>query len=251
VPTAVLVHGAFHGGWCWRKVSALLAAQGWTVFAPSLTGLGERAHLATADTSLDTHVQDALALFEAEELSDVVLCGHSAGGSVVTAVADRVPDRVSHLIYLDAVIPHSGESVFDVVGDAEGVPAAFRALAVETDGWTVPPVLFTPEAFGVTDPHDAAWLARRMRAHPLRALADPVVLFGAPDLIARQTYVRCEGFPVDYGERMVERASTERKAAVHRTRSGHDLMITDPELVARLIATSHDNGRTHGRKTAK
>lgn len=238
MPTAVLVHGAFHGGWCWRKVSALLAAEGWAVFAPSLTGVGERTHLATPETGLETHVQDVLSVFEAEELSDVVLCGHSAGGAVVTAVADRIPDRISHLIYLDAVIPHPGESVFDVVGDAEGVPAAFRALAAESDGWTIPPVLFTPEAFGVTDPHDAAWLARRMRAHPLRALADPVVLAGRPDLISSQTYVRCEGFPVDFGERMVERASTERKAAVHRTLSGHDLMITDPEFVARLLVSS-------------
>jgi pimeloyl-ACP methyl ester carboxylesterase len=119
VPAAVLVHGAFHGGWCWRKVSALLTARGWTVFAPSLTGLGERAHLATSDIGLETHVQDVLSLFEADELSDVVLCGLSAGGAVVTAVADRVPERISHLIYLDAVIPHSGESVFDVVGEAE------------------------------------------------------------------------------------------------------------------------------------
>lgn len=243
MPTAVLVHGAFHGGWCWRKVSALLAAEGWTVFAPSLTGLGERAHLATPETGLETWVQDVLALFEVEELSDVVLCGHSAGGAVVTAVADRIPERIAHLIYLDAVVPHSGESVFDVVGDSEGVPAAFRALAAESDGWTIPPVLFPPEAFGVTDPEDAAWLARRMRPQPLRVLADPIVLSGAPDLITTQTYVRCEGFPVEYGERMVERASTERKAAVHRTPAGHDVMITDPEFVARLIVSS--------RKTAK
>lgn len=238
MPTAVLVHGAFHGGWCWRKVSVLLTAQGWTVFAPTLTGLGERAHLATAETGVDTHIQDVLAVLETEELSDVVLCGHSAGGAVVTAVADQVPDRISDLIYLDAVIPHSGESVFDVVGDAEGIPAAFRALAAETEVAMVPPVVFTPEGFGVTDPDDAAWVARRMGAHPLRALADPVALSGPPDLVSRQIYVRCEGFPVDFGERMVERASTERKAAVHRTPAGHDVMITDPEFVARLIVSS-------------
>ena len=238
MPTAVLVHGAFHGGWCWRKVSGLLAAEGWTVIAPSLTGLGERVHLATPQTGVEAHIQDVLALFDAEELSDAVLCGHSAGGAVVTAVADRIPERIAHLIYLDAVIPHSGESVFDVVGDAEGVPAAFRALAAESDGWTIPPVLFSPEAFGVVDPHDAAWLTRRMRPQPLRVLADPVPLSGPPDLITHQTYVRCDGFPVEYGERMVERATAERKAAVHRTPAGHDVMITDPEFVARLIASS-------------
>jgi pimeloyl-ACP methyl ester carboxylesterase len=105
--TAVLVHGGFHGGWCWKKVRRILRDRGWTVFTPTLTGLGEGAHLASASVTLETHIQDVLGVLEAEELRDVVLCGRSAGGMVITAVADRAPERISHLIYLDAIVPRT------------------------------------------------------------------------------------------------------------------------------------------------
>jgi pimeloyl-ACP methyl ester carboxylesterase len=234
--TAVLVHGGFHGGWCWRAVSAQLARAGWTVFAPSLTGLGERAHLATPDTGLSTHIDDVLSLIECEELTDVVLCGHSAGGTVITGVADRIPDRIAHLVYLDALIPRNGESALDVLGDAEGIPAAFLKLAADANGM-IPPSVFTAAAFGVTDAADAEWLERRMRAHPLLALTEPIRLDGPPDAVGRQTYVRCEGFPIDFGARMVERAKAERNATVHVIPTGHDVMIIDPEFVTRLITS--------------
>jgi len=112
--TYVLVHGAWHGGWCWKKVAPALRAAGHVVYTPTLTGLGERAHLANPAIDLATHVADVVNLLEAEELDKVVLVGHSYGGMVVTGVADRAADRIGRLVYLDAANPKDGQSLVDV-----------------------------------------------------------------------------------------------------------------------------------------
>ena len=112
--TYLLVHGAWHGGWCWRRVTDILRAEGHTVFTPTLTGLGERAHLARPEIDLETHISDVLGVLDAEELDDVILCGHSYGGMVITGVADRLPGRIKALVYLDAFVPEHGESVIDL-----------------------------------------------------------------------------------------------------------------------------------------
>src|SRR5262249_25595660 len=125
--TFVLVHGAWHGGWCWRDVAARLRRAGHDVYAPSLTGLGERAHLARPGIALDDHVQDVVALLQMEALSDVVLVGHSYGGMVVTGAADREAARIRRLVYLDAFVPESGRCVLDYV-----VPE--RAAAMRREG---------------------------------------------------------------------------------------------------------------------
>jgi len=109
--TYVIVHGAWGGGWAFREVDALLTAQGYTVYRPTLTGQGERVHLASLDVGLETHIQDVVNMFLFEELENVILVGHSYGGMVVTGVADRIPERISHMIYLDAIVPRDGESV--------------------------------------------------------------------------------------------------------------------------------------------
>jgi len=106
--TFVLVHGAWHGGWCWKRVAALLRQAGHEVFAPTLTGLGERAHLMSNAIDLHTHIRDILGVLQWEELADVVLCGHSYGGMVISGVADRVPEKLRSLVYLDAFVPDNG-----------------------------------------------------------------------------------------------------------------------------------------------
>ena len=118
--TYVLVHGAWGGGWAWRGVDSLLTAQGHTVYRPTLTGLGERVHLFNAEVDLSTHIQDVVNTILFEELDDVVLMGHSYGGMVVTGVADRLPDRIRHLVYLDAFLPESGEAVATIRGQSGG-----------------------------------------------------------------------------------------------------------------------------------
>ncbi|MFT4041823.1 MAG: alpha/beta fold hydrolase [Gordonia sp. (in: high G+C Gram-positive bacteria)] len=236
--TAVLVHGAWHGGWCWRRVAQILTQRGWTVFTPTLTGVGDRAHLASPLVGLDTHVDDVTRLIDAEELDDIVLCGHSAAGQVVTGVADRIPDRIAHLVYLDAIVPENNQSLIDVVGDAEGLPEAFRTGAAHFGaGWLIPPTLFTAEGFGVTDPDDAAWVTRRLTPYPIRGFTDRIQLTGGITQVKRQTFARCTGFPVSAIDTLYEAfAAAPDKQAV-RWEIGHDAMITHPQLVAELLTT--------------
>src|SRR5258708_24171866 len=112
--TFVLVHGAWCGGWCYARVAALLRARGHTVFTPTLTGQGERAHLISGAINLSTHIEDALGVFRCEQLGDVVLAGPSYGGMVITAVADRIPEKIKALAQLDAFVPEDGQSLIDV-----------------------------------------------------------------------------------------------------------------------------------------
>lgn len=112
--TFVLVHGATAGGWVWRPVPSLLRAEGHEVYTPTLTGLGERAHLLSPEVDLGTHIQDVVNVLEFERLSQVILVGHSYGGVVVTAVAERIPERLAQLVYIDALVPADGESVADL-----------------------------------------------------------------------------------------------------------------------------------------
>jgi pimeloyl-ACP methyl ester carboxylesterase len=237
VQTAVLVHGGFHGGWCWAKVRRELEARGWAVYAPSLTGLADRAHLASPDVALETHIRDITALIEFERLDDIVLCGHSAGGMVVTAVADRMPERIKHLIYLDAIVPDGGQSLLDVMSGSPEVVQAFRDLAAsQGDGWQVPPVLFTAADCGVEDPTDQDWVDRLMTAHPLRAFSDPVTLTGRVSEVPHRTYIRCTRFDVAYGEPTVSRFEEDPNWHTERWDVGHDAMVTSPNRLVDVIA---------------
>src|SRR5437762_1451253 len=132
--TYILVHGAWHGSWCWKRVRKSLQARGHDVFTPTLTGVGERSHLLSPQVNLDTHIDDVVNLIQWEELSDVVLCGHSYGGAVISGVADRVPDRLRTLVYLDAFVLEDGQSLHDTL------PPPQRQLQIELaqqhgDGW--------------------------------------------------------------------------------------------------------------------
>lgn len=114
--TFVLVHGSNHGGWCWRKVTPLLSEDGHEVYTPTLTGLGERSHLVSKDIGLDTHILDIIQVLEYEGLNKVILVGHSYGGLVIGGVAEKVPERIRRLVYLDAYIPQDNKSAFDKFG---------------------------------------------------------------------------------------------------------------------------------------
>jgi len=117
-PVIVFVHGAWGGGWQYRKVEPLLEEAGYTVYRPTLTGLGERVHLARPDVDLSTHIEDIVNVFEFEDLHDVILVGHSYGGMVISGVADRLPERIAKLVYVDAILPENGESVESLFGPA-------------------------------------------------------------------------------------------------------------------------------------
>ena len=165
--TFVLVHGAWHGGWCWVKVARLLRDAGHEVYTPTLTGLGERAHLARPETDLELHIQDVVAMLEAEELRNVILVGHSYAGMVISGAAARAAGRVARLVYLYAAVPEAGRSLFDYLGP-ERAEEARAAATTDGEGWRLPP--FPPERFGVTSARDTEWLKRHLVPHPLRTL---------------------------------------------------------------------------------
>lgn len=236
-PIAVFVHGGFHGGWCWQRVAEPLRAAGWRVYTPSLTGLADRAHLLTPTVTLETHVQDILGLIEAEELDDVVLVGHSAAGAVITVVADRIPTRIAGLLYLDASLPADGQSMLDFMGDSQGIPALFRAQAqTQGEGWRVPAGLpFDAAGFGVDDANDAAWVNRRLTAHPLAAFTEPVRLSGAGEFVKRRVYIRCEGFQIAHGEPLIARLEKNPRWHAERWDCGHSPQVTAPSRVVEAV----------------
>ncbi len=238
MPNAVLIHGGFHGGWCWDKVSPLLHSDGWTVETPTLTGVGDRAHLASPLISLDTHVQDVVGLIEGNDLTDVTLCGHSSAGMVISGVANAIPERLRTLVYLDALIPQDGESMCDILGPV--MTGAMRQHADERgDGWLVPATDFDAAVdFGVTDPADAAWVQRHLTGHPIRAFADPLPSTKGVERVPHKIIVRCtEHRNRPHLDRAITLFGDRAGWTVHRWPSTHDVMITEPDRVRALFAS--------------
>ena len=183
--TFVIVHGAWSGAHAWRWIRPLLRGDGREVFTPSLTGLGERAHLASPEVDLETHVRDVVGTLEFEDLRDVILVGHSYGGAVITGVADRLPRRVAQLVYLDAEVPRDGEAEMDLLAPDER-SAYEEAAKLHGEGWRIPPPLPDPLPPGL-DP-DVQWAMSRMVPQPLRTFTQPLRLTAAAPP-SRRTYV--------------------------------------------------------------
>lgn len=232
--TIVLVHGGGHGGWCWRKIAPTLRALGHEVYTPTLTGLGERSHLLSPRIDLDLHVHDIVGVLEFEDLHHVVLVGHSYAGMVITGVADVVRDRIAHLVFLDAVLPVDGESLFGLLDPEWRAVAAER---VQMLGETS--VLPTPAAgnFGVTDPTEAAWLESKLTVTPARPCTDALRSTAAAWSLPG-TYVQCLRFPVipaKVRERAAARARVDPIFRFVTLDSGHDAMLTVPRELTALI----------------
>ena len=227
--TFVLVHGGAHGGWCYRKVAALLRQAGHEVATPTLTGLGERSHLVSPDVDLDLHFRDVTAVLHYDDLHDVILVGHSYGGMVITGVADRSPDRIGKLVYLDAANPVNGQSLVDVAGP---IIEATRPAGQVVDGVELV-LLPTPDAglfYGVTDPDDVSWMADRLTGHPWKCFEQPLVLTNEAALSAIPTYhIVCTSTLATRDPELVAKAQAAGR--LWDIDTGHDLMITEPEAV--------------------
>ena len=226
--TFVLVHGAWGGGWAFRQVDQLLTADGNTVFRPTLTGQGERAHLASPTVGLDTHINDIVNVILYENLHDVVLVGHSYGGMVITGVADRVPDRIAHLVYVDAVLPEDGESLDTAFGDTTGKPGLPDSNKwVERDGFLYPKWL-KPDA---PLPHDVP--------HPAKTFHDPLHLDHAAALRKiPTTYILTveKGQPAEKDNFYpFYRRATERGIQVWIMEGDHNVQWSHPKELAALL----------------
>ncbi len=232
--TFVLVHGAWHGGWCWRPVADRLRAAGHRVFAPTLTGLCDRSHLLTRAVGLGTHVDDVVNLFEWEEIEDAVLCGHSYGGMVIAGAADRAAGRIGALVYLDAFVPEAGGALFDLIPPERA--EMFRQSAEEHgEGWKVP----APDArVWVEDTAMQAWLNAKVTPQPLATMAEALPATGAQTGIARRVYVYATENPVPTFGQFHEKLRDDPAWDMRTLPTSHDAMLSMPGDVADLLAAA-------------
>lgn len=220
--TFVLVHGAWHGGWCWNKLAPILRAAGHQIFTPTLTGLGERAHLLSPEIDLATHVKDIVAVLEYEDLHNVVLVGHSYGGMVIAGVAEAIGSRIAHLVFLDGFLPENGKAVTDYA----------PMLPVRDDGWRVPP-MGTSRDLGVTDEHDIAWAEPRLGDQPYLTITQPVQLSAQVYDSFNKTYIQLTELP--WFVEAAERAKRQYFRSYTLLSGGHDAMISQPKAVAEIL----------------
>jgi pimeloyl-ACP methyl ester carboxylesterase len=227
--TFVLVHGSWHGGWCWQRVAPVLRRLGHEVYAPTLTGLGERSHLVTRQTGLELHAQDILQVLEYEDLNDVVLVGHSYAGLIIASTAERVPRRVARLIYLDAFIPHDGKSAFELM--PPGTEERWTEMARGNDK-LVPPM--SPEAMGITDAAVSAWVQSRLTPMPLLTHQQRFHLISGQSRRLPQTYILCTGF----GFQGIADEAKSLGWPCFQLETGHDAMLTMPDQLAGTLDKS-------------
>ena len=226
----VLVHGAWHGAWCWRRIVPRLWEAGHRAFAVSLTGTGERAHLLSPAIRLSTHIEDVAAVIEAEELQGAVLVGHSYAGMVITGVADRLAGKLAHLVYLDASVPLPGESWSSP--HPPHVQEARRKVIAETGA--IPPP--DPSIFGLAG-DDAAWVARRQRPHPGGVYDDPLSFDAVRVAALPRTFIDCSAPALETIMPSRQRARTQPGWRHAEIVTGHDPMISAPdELLGILLA---------------
>ncbi|HOK66323.1 MAG TPA: alpha/beta hydrolase [Anaerohalosphaeraceae bacterium] len=219
----VLVHGAWGGGWGFRQMEELLQAKGYQVYRPTLTGQGERVHLAGEQISLETHIQDIVNVILYEDLKGIVLLGHSYGGMVITGIADRIPERISRLIYLDAVLPEDGENLLDHPAFAANKA---QLLAAARGGFIYP--MWVKE--DQNPPKDVP--------HPLKTLTDPIVLNNPKRLEIPADYI----LTIDPGtaEQLDTFYPYAQRAAgyewpVHRMEADHNPQRSKPKELAELL----------------
>ena len=239
--TFVLVHGAWHGGWCCRRVVDALQAQGHRVFAPTLTGVGERVHLMSSLITLETHIADVANLIEAEELQDVVLAVHSYAGMLGTAIADRMPQRLKHLVYVDAVVPRPGESCSSTHSSA--VREQRLAAAQQSPDYSFPAP--DPAVFGLAA-EDHAWVRRRQTPHPGHTYQAPLQFDARRVAAVPRTFIDCMKprlGTIDSIRPRVRDANFWDGAwtggggiRIVEMQTGHDPMVSAPDELSRLLA---------------
>ena len=228
-PVFVIVHGAWGGSWAFRQVDSLMSEEGSLVYRPSLTGLGERVHLATAETSLTTHILDVVNAILFENLRDVILVGHSYGGMVITGVADSIPDRIRKLVYLDAMVPNNGETVMQIMDPkGEGIARMVRG------NFLVPPWVKTDQK----PPKDVP--------HPLKTFTQPISLKNEKRKSIPTTYI----LTVDPGKKPHEdnfapsaRRARERGWDVLEMSADHNPQWSAVRDLAQLLMTT---GKSRG-----
>ena len=227
--TFVLVHGAWHGGWCWRRVSDLLERQGHKVFTPTLTGLGDRSHLMSKDIRLATHVTDVVNLMKWEGLSGVVLCGHSYGGMVVSGVAEQMADAINSIVFLDAFVPENSDSMAALTS---GAVRDNLKIAAERGDLGVP--ARSAAAFLVKD-KDQAWVDAMCVPQPIGTMTEKITLTGARERIGKKAYIRASAYPNPGFDTAYARVKADTSWRTYEVPCGHDVMVDMPERLTEIL----------------
>jgi pimeloyl-ACP methyl ester carboxylesterase len=226
--TFVLVHGAWHGAWCWRRVARLLTGGGHDVFTPTLTGVAERSHLLSPGIDLDMQILDVVNVMKWQELRDVALVGHSYGGMVISGVAEKMETAIASFVMLDAFLPENGQSLVDL----QPPPARDALLAAERGGASVMPP--RPAAMFNVNQTDRAWVDAQCTPHPIKCFTQTLALTGARERIAKKAYIRAASYPsvpFDHGL-ATARAKGWR---TYEVACGHDVMLDMPERLAEIL----------------
>jgi len=247
--TFVLVHGAWHGGWCWRKVAAGLRRAGAEVHTPTLTGLGERSHLtaclAPAAINLDLHIKDVVQVLEYEGLEQVILVGHAYGGMVITGVASAAggcPERLGRLVYVNGVVPRNGEAMVDHLERVRGPQfvAWVREHIDQGPGFLPPPT--TPQEvegrWGIADPGDQAWVLARVAPQPVAAFAQPLKVGNLQAKSLPRSFILSS----ESGFEAVAEQAREAGWGLYLMDTGHDPMITQPQELVQILLDIAEKG---------
>lgn len=228
-PTFVLVHGAWHGGWSWKFVRETLETNGYTTYTPSLSGLAEHKHQLDDRIDLQTHILDIIHLIEMEDLNNVVLVGHSYAGTVITGVADSIPERLAKLVYLDAMLVFDGES--PISSEPEWEQARKRPIFERKEHF--PPI--SPTFFGVTEPAQVDWVAERLTPQPYMSFGQVLHLKHPFGNGVPKAYIACTNPQLEVLKIRSDRLKDDPDWTYLTLDSGHDAMITVPDELAHLL----------------
>jgi pimeloyl-ACP methyl ester carboxylesterase len=226
--TFVLVHGAWHGAWCWRRVEKLLRARGHEVFVPTLTGVADRSHLLSADVGIDTHVADVINLVKWEGLKDIVLVGHSYAGVVISAVAEKIEKNIASIVFLDAFLPETGQRMTDLT--VQATRDLFDAAQAKGDLGIAP----RSAASFMVNEKDRAWVDAQCTPQPIRTVTQTVQLTGARNRIGKRAYIRAAGYPNEPFDLAREKARG-LGWRIYNCDCGHDVMVDMPERLAEIL----------------
>ena len=225
----VLVHGTSHGGWCWARVAALLRQGGHAVFTPTLTGVGERSHLRSGDIDLDTHITDIVNVIAWEDLNNVVLCGHSYGGWVISGVVEAIPDRIGAIVYLDAFLPEDGQRGVDLQS-----PASRQAVEVAVAAGEISRPARSAAGYGLSGA-DLDWVEPLLTPQPIGVSLQPIRLTGARDRIPKKAYVLATGYANPVFVAAYEKLKSDPSWRIFEAPCGHEVMIELPDLAAEIL----------------
>jgi len=227
--TFVLVHGAWHGGWCWRRVADLLQQQGHKVFTPTMTGLGACSHLMSKDVNITTHITDIANLIAWEDLSDIVLVGHSYAGLIINGVAERMAGKIGSIVFLDAFLPADGDVLTETSAPAfkDAIAAAIKRGDVS---FKAPPAA----AFGIEE-KDRPWVDGKCTPQPLATYTEKAVYTGARDTIAKKTFIRAKAYSSPAFDANLAKCKADASWKTYEMACGHDVMVIQPEQLVGIL----------------